>query len=209
MAERFGKRHDVVLRNIENVISDMDSETTKLWFQKSTYKSQDNNKNYPMYFMNRDGFSLLVMGFTGKKAFEWKVEYIKAFNKMEFIIRERSTLTWEETRRNGKLIRQEETDTIKKLVEYAKEQGSTHSDKLYMAYSKLANKMAGISSREEATVTQLNNLSLLEHIILCVINDGIIEGKNYKKIYQDCKKRLQVVSELAYLGEVRKEMRIS
>lgn len=209
MAERFGKRHDVVLRNIENVISDMDSETTKLWFQKSTYKSQDNNKNYPMYFMNRDGFSLLVMGFTGKKAFEWKVEYIKAFNKMESIIRERSTLTWEETRRNGKLIRQEETDTIKKLVEYAKEQGSTHSDKLYMAYSKLANKMAGISSREEATVTQLNNLSLLEHIILCVINDGIIEGKNYKKIYQDCKKRLQVVSELAYLGEVRKEMRIS
>ena len=106
----------------------MDSETAKLWFQKSTYKSQDNNKNYPMYFMNRDGFSLLVMGFTGKKAFEWKVEYIKAFNKMESIIREKSTLTWEETRREGKLTRRAETDTIKRLVEYAKEQGSTHSE---------------------------------------------------------------------------------
>lgn len=187
----------------------MDSETAKLWFQKSTYKSQDNNKNYPMYFMNRDGFSLLVMGFTGKKAFEWKVEYIKAFNKMESIIREKSTLTWEETRREGKLTRRAETDTIKRLVEYAKEQGSTHSDKLYMAYSKLANKIAGVSSREEATITQLNDLSLLEHIIFCVINDGIMEGKNYKKIYQDCKKRLEVVSALAYLGEVRKEMSIS
>ena len=180
----------------------MDSETAKLWFQKSTYKSQDNNKNYPMYFMNRDGFSLLVMGFTGKKAFEWKVEYIKAFNKMESIIREKSTLTWEETRREGKLTRRAETDTIKRLVEYAKEQGSTHADKLYMTYSKLANEMAGITNRDEATIMQLNNLSLMEHVILCMIDTGIIEGNNYKEIYQDCKNRLGAICDLAYL-EVR------
>ena len=192
----------MVLRNIEGAISEMDSETAKLWFQKSTYKSRDNNKSYPMYFMNRDGFSLLVMGFTGKKAFEWKLQYIKAFNKMESIIREKSTQTWVETRKAGKLTRQAETDTIKKLVEYAKEQGSTHSDKLYMTYSKLANKMAGVSNRDEATVTQLNNLSLMEHIILHVIDTGILMGKHYKEIYQDCKKRLQTVRDLAYLEKV-------
>ncbi len=199
MAEKFGKRHDVVLRNIEHAISDMDSETAKLWFQKSTYKAPDNNKNYPMYFMNRDGFSLLVMGFTGKRAFEWKVEYIKAFNKMESLIREKSTQTWEESRKAGKLTRQAETDTIKRLVEYAKEQGSTHSDKLYMTYSKLANKMAGVAKREEATVMQLNNLSLMEHIILHVIDTGILTGKHYKEIYQDCKHRLGTIRDLAYL----------
>ena len=33
--------------------------------------------------MDRDGFSLLVMGFTGKKALEWKLKYIDAFNQME------------------------------------------------------------------------------------------------------------------------------
>ncbi len=47
VAEQFGKRHDVVFRNTENAISDMDSETAKLWFQKSIDKSQDNNKSYP------------------------------------------------------------------------------------------------------------------------------------------------------------------
>lgn len=152
-----------------------------------------------MYFMNRDGFSLLVMGFTGKRAFEWKVEYIKAFNKMESLIREKSTQTWEESRKAGKLTRQAETDTIKRLVEYAKEQGSTHSDKLYMTYSKLANKMAGVANREEATVMQLNNLSLMEHIILHVIDTGILTGKHYKEIYQDCKHRLGTIRDLAYL----------
>lgn len=34
------------------------------------------------YLMNRDGFSLLVMGFTGKSALEWKLKYIEAFNRM-------------------------------------------------------------------------------------------------------------------------------
>lgn len=94
-----------------------------------------------------------------------------------------------------------ETDTIKNLVEYAKTQGSQHADKLYMTYSKLANKMAGVSKRDEATVMQLNNLSLMEHIILCVIDAGIIDGKHYKEIYQDCMKRLETVKDLAYLEQ--------
>lgn len=153
-----------------------------------------------MYLMNRQGFEILVMGFTGDRALEWKLAYSDAFSKMESIIREKSTQTWEETRRIGKLTRQAETDTIKKLVEYAKEQGSTHSDKLYMTYSKLANKMAGITSRDEATITQLNNLTMMENIILRVIEAGIEADKYYKEIYKDCKERLQVVSKLAYLG---------
>lgn len=202
VAERFGKRHDKLLHEIERMYGDLIGKLgvqnggAKM-FQKSVYNSR--GKQYPMYLMNRDGFSLLVMGFTGKKALEWKLQYIKAFNKMESLIREKTTQTWEEARQIGKLTRQAETDTIKKLVEYAKEQGSTHSDKLYMTYSKLANKMANISDRDKATVMQLNNLSLMEHIILCVINAGIIEGKHYKEIYQDCKNRLRSMKKLAYL----------
>lgn len=82
VAEFFHKRHDTVLRSIEGLIS----ENTKSWFQKSTYKVAGNNKSYPMYYLNRDGFSLLAMGFTGKKALEWKVKYIEAFNQMESYI---------------------------------------------------------------------------------------------------------------------------
>ena len=87
VAEKFGKRHDVVLRNIEDTISGMDYETAKLWFHKATYKIKENRKSYPMYEMNRDGFSLIVMGFTGEKALHWKISYIKAFNTMEEYIR--------------------------------------------------------------------------------------------------------------------------
>ena len=70
-----------------------------------------------------------------------------------------------------------------------------------MTYTKLANKMAGIKKRDEATVMQLNNLSLMEHIILHVIDTGILTGRHYKEIYQDCKKRLETVKDLAYLED--------
>lgn len=154
VAEKFEKRHDNVMRSIEGLLK---NEETHEMFKNSSYIEEQNNQRYPMYLMNRDGFSLLVMGFTGKKALDWKLQYIKAFNQMEKFIREKQTQTWIETRKAGKLTRKAETDTIKNLVEYAKGQGSQHADKLYMTYSKLANKMAGISKRDEATVMQLNN----------------------------------------------------
>lgn len=198
VAEKFGKEHRNVLQNVDNLIAE--NLAVKSMFKLSSYKA-DNGQSYRQFYMNRDGFSLLVMGFTGKKALDWKLQYIKAFNQMEKFIREKQTQTWIETRKAGKLTRKAETDTIKNLVKYAKTQGSQHADKLYMTYSKLANKMAGVSKRDEATVMQLNNLSLMEHIILCVIDAGIIDGKHYKEIYQDCKKRLETVKDLAYLEQ--------
>ena len=51
------------------------------------------NKKLPMYLMNRDGFSFLVMGFTGKKADEWKLKYIAAFNAMEKQLAQRPQLS--------------------------------------------------------------------------------------------------------------------
>jgi len=54
----------------------------------------------------------------------------------------------------------------------------------------------GISNRDEATVMQLNNLSLMEHIIFHVIDTGILTGKYYEGIYQDCKYRLVIIRDL-------------
>lgn len=202
VAKKFGKRHDKLLHEIErmygNLIGKMGAQNGGAkFFQKSTYENR--GKQYPVYLMNRDGFSLLVMGFTGKEALEWKLKYIEAFNTMEKLLRERSTEVWLETRKHGKLTRKSETDVIKKLVEYAKEQGSTHSDKLYITYTNLANKMSGVSDRDKATVTQLNNLSLMENIILNCIQSGIAMDKQYKDIYKDCKRRLEAFKDIAYL----------
>lgn len=204
VAEKFHKRHDKLMAEIRRMYGDLIGKVTvqnggAKFFFESTYENR--GKRYPMFLMTRDGFSLLVMGFTGKESLNWKLQYIRAFNQMEAFIREKTTQTWVETRKAGKLTRKAETDTIQKLVKYAKEQGSKHADMLYMTYSKLANKMAGISKRDEATVMQLNNLSLMENIILHVIDAGILTGRHYKEIYKDCKNRLETIKDLAYLEQ--------
>lgn len=198
VAEKFGKRHADVIRAINNLLENDSTQNCVRCFNKASYTDAKGEKR-PMYVMNRDGFTFLVMGFTGNKANEWKWQYIKAFNKMEEFIKEKKSHEWIEERKAGKLTRKSETDTIKRLVEYAKEQGSTHSEMLYTVYSKLANSMAGVKSRDEATRRDLNNLSLMEHIILCEIDKGIVANKPYKEIYKDCKERLETVKELAYL----------
>lgn len=198
VAEKFGKRHADVIRAINNLLENDSTQNCVRCFNKSSYTDAKGEKR-PMYVMNRDGFTFLVMGFTGNKANEWKWKYIKAFNKMEEFIKEKKSQKWIDERKAGKLTRKSETETIKRLVEYAKEQGSTHSEMLYTVYSKLANSMAGVKSRDKATRRELNNLSLMEHIILCEIDKGIVANKPYKEIYKDCKERLETVKELAYL----------
>ena len=194
VAEMFGKEHTKVIRAIENIIGGLpkNGDTPQL-FIKTWYKHPQNGERYSKYLMNRDGFSLLVMGFTGKKALEWKLKYISAFNQMEKILTEKQTSVWLETRQQGKLIRKGETDVLQKLVEYAREQGSGHADMLYMTYTKLANKMAGIPTRDSATNAQLNELSTMERIIAKVVLDEMAKGIHYKQIYKDCKERMETV----------------
>lgn len=81
VAENFIKEHKNVLASIKDILTTENSAAT--FFMQNTYIHQQNGQQYPEYLMNRDGFSLLVMGFTGKEALQWKLKYIQAFNKME------------------------------------------------------------------------------------------------------------------------------
>lgn len=94
VAKRFGKEHRNVMRDIENLMSEgvLKIEQTPLFF-KSEYTHPQNHQKYPMYLMNRDGFSLLAMGFTGKEAVQWKLKYIEAFNQMEKQLAQRPQLS--------------------------------------------------------------------------------------------------------------------
>lgn len=93
IAEHFGKEHKNVLRDIENLIGGLPNfEQTPMFF-KTTYIHPQNGQAYPMYLMNRDGFTLLAMGFTGKEALEWKIKYINAFNAMEQELRNPKPMT--------------------------------------------------------------------------------------------------------------------
>ncbi len=80
VAKTFEKNHRDVLRAIDN----LEIGSAKLrsqMFAEGTYSNR--GKEYPMYYMNRDGFTLLAMGFTGKEAAKFKLKYIDAFNAME------------------------------------------------------------------------------------------------------------------------------
>ena len=80
VAEVFGKVHAKVMRDIEKL--DCSNEFTIANFGKRTFKTEQGNE-YPMYEITKDGFVFLVMGYTGKKAAEFKEAYIKKFNEME------------------------------------------------------------------------------------------------------------------------------
>lgn len=81
VAENFGKSHRHVNRDIENLIQKDVSKIGHMFYETETPDSY--GRMQKSYYMNRDGFSLLVMGFTGKEAIEWKLKYIEAFNEME------------------------------------------------------------------------------------------------------------------------------
>ena len=89
IAKNFGKEHKHVLDAVKNLVAE--NSAAKSMFHPATFENR--GKQYPMYLMNRDGFSLLVMGFTGKAALEWKLKYIQAFNEMEKKLAQRPQLS--------------------------------------------------------------------------------------------------------------------
>ena len=82
VAKFFSKRHDHVVRSIQDLISNTPESFSAPNFGAAEY-SDEQGKPRPMFILYRDGFMLLVMGYTGKKALAMKLAYIEAFNRME------------------------------------------------------------------------------------------------------------------------------
>ena len=197
IAEGTGNQHESVVAILKKYHEDFE-ESGRLEF--TDFKSGKRGRPSKVYYLNEEQATLLITYLDNTETVrDFKKKLVHQFFEMRKFIAEKSTATWIETRQQGKLTRRAETDTLQRLVEYAKEQGSTHSDRLYITYTKLANKMAGVERRDMASIMQLNNLSMMETIILHMVDSGILMGKHYKDIYKDCKARLETVTELAYL----------
>lgn len=87
VAKKFGKEHKHVLDAIRELIKGCAENSADPMFEETTYIHPQNGQTYPMFIMNRDGFTLLAMGFTGDKSLRFKLDYIKAFNAMEETIK--------------------------------------------------------------------------------------------------------------------------
>ncbi|MEE0360501.1 MAG: phage regulatory protein/antirepressor Ant [Faecalibacterium prausnitzii] len=90
IADNFEKNHRDVLRAVDNLKEDVRN-FAQMFFESTEPDSYGRERR--TYLMNRDGFSLLVMGFTGKAALEWKLKYIQAFNAMEKKLAQRPQLS--------------------------------------------------------------------------------------------------------------------
>ena len=89
VAEDFEKEHSKVIRTIEHLFQGIakSGDTPSKYFIMDSYENEQNKQKYIQYLITQRGFSLLVMGFTGEKALQWKLKYIEAFNKMEQAIK--------------------------------------------------------------------------------------------------------------------------
>ena len=210
VAEVFEKDHRHVLGSIRDIIKQaggMPKIGQTPMFQETTYIHEQNGQAYPMYLMNRDGFTLLAMGFTGKKALQFKLAYIDAFNRMEAKLQELlaqgKDARWLETRTAGKISRHEETDVIKQFVAYARLQGCEWEDRyFYSRLSILCNEGAGLpkkNGRDGATIQQLNTLDLMEgQVVKNVLINGMAEGLPYPQIMARVQQQINSFLEITF-----------
>lgn len=199
IAEETGNKHKSVVALIKKHRSDFE-DFGKICFSDLKSLNPKGGRPQRVYYLNEEQATLLVTYLDNNDIVRaFKKELVRQFYAMRKLLLERQTQAWQETRYQGKLTRKSETDVIKQLIEYAQGQGSQNADKLYLVYSRLANNMAGVSSRDAADVMQLNNLNTIENIILHCIQLGILEDKHYRQIYQDCKQRLASYQEIAFL----------
>lgn len=91
VAEVFGKQHKNVMRDIQTQLEKIgSSDLSSEMFREDSFENR--GKNYPMYRMNKDGFTLLAMSYTTDEAMQFKLRYIKAFNEMEFQLQNQAAL---------------------------------------------------------------------------------------------------------------------
>ncbi|SCA54826.1 hypothetical protein MTBPR1_10073 [Candidatus Terasakiella magnetica] len=85
VANFFGKRHDNVMADIHSRMKSLSPEISGQWFQRERIAVDVGfgTKYVPTYNLTRDGFTFLVMKWTGEKATQFQVKYIQRFNEME------------------------------------------------------------------------------------------------------------------------------
>ncbi len=149
VAETFEKRHADVLRDIEHL--HCSEEFTQRNFALSSYKDASGRSNKE-YLITRDGFTILVMGYTGEKAMRFKEAYIKQFNAMEKALQDKLI-----EREKGIAVRQSLTKALQQSVENERMHGHAYSTYTNCIYKVLFGKNAK-QLREELGINKKENL---------------------------------------------------
>ena len=149
VAETFSREHKNVLRDIRELQCSEDFR--RLNFEQSEYLNEQNHKQ-PMFYMTRDGFTILAMGYTGEKAIKFKEAYIRQFNAMEKVL-----IGKLREREKGIAVRQALTNALKESQENDRMHGYAYSTYTDVIYKSLFGKSAK-QFRDELGITKKDNL---------------------------------------------------
>ena len=175
IAETFEKEHKNVLKDIREL--ECSEEFGRLNFEQSYYINSQNKKQ-PLYYMTKDGFTLLAMGYSGEKAMRFKEAYIRQFNAME-----KALIGKMKEREKGIAVRQALTNTLQRSQENERMHGhaySTYTNAIYKAvFGKNAKQLRedyGIGSqdnlRDRFSVEELSAVQSMEMLVSGLINCG-------------------------------------
>ncbi len=214
ISKKFRKQHVYLLKIIEGIIEQLDEHDDTIIFTKKSKEYRGRIISY--YEMNRAGFSLIAMGFTGKDALPWKIKFIQAFNIMESqllkIGKNKDNIPWVEQRRQSKSIRKSETDVIKVFVEYATNQGSKSAKFYYKHFTVATHKALGLIQhknpviRETLDTMQLFQLGVAENVAQKSIVRYMNQGDHYKVIFEKVKNDLLKLADSMFVGEPTPEI---
>lgn len=151
VAETFEKEHKHVLEDIRRICESLSTAEISALFYESEYTASNGKKN-PLYLMNRDGFTLLVMGYTGEKAMRFKLSYINQFNQMEGLLKRKML-----EREKGIAVRQALTKALQQSAENERMHGHAYSTYTDLVYRSVFGKSAK-QLREELGISKKDNL---------------------------------------------------
>jgi Rha family phage regulatory protein len=220
VADKFKKQHAYVRRSIEKLLAELKKKGSKsLTLKFDEVEREYRGQAFKVYLMNRSAFSLLAMRFTGSEALDWQIKFNEAFYLMEKRLlleaSNKASVEWTEQRKQGKLARKAETDTIKDFVEYATNQGSTQAQFYYkhitIACYRCLNLIESQNPKLRNTldVMQLNQLILAEHIAEKSIRRHMAAGEHYKAVFSLVKVDLERFAESLMLGYPAKQIQIA
>lgn len=149
VADTFEKEHKNVLKDIREL--ECSEEFGRLNFEPTTYKDKF-NREQPMYYITRDGFTLLAMGYTGEKAMMFKEAYIKQFNAMEKALVDKMR-----EREKGIAVRQALTKALQQTTENERMHGHAYSTYTDLVYRSIFGRSAR-QLREEFNISNKDNL---------------------------------------------------
>lgn len=180
VAETFGKNHDKILRDIKKQIKKIGSpDVANEMFQEKEYEVR--GRTYPMYQMNKDGFTLLVMSYTDDKSMQFKLRYIQAFNEMEEALKNQPALRLPKNNAEMLQVIQSANDEQNKRID----QVETTVDEIKDRFGLPAAQAKSLEqSRKKHIVTLLGGYdsNAYQHI----------SGKTFKQIGRDFKERFNI-----------------